>query len=956
MPWKIDHTHSRFVPAGTLGIGLVLVLAGWAAPATADQSGRTRWTSSALVGSPDPPLPYRVERIYPALQFTQPVTIVDLPGRDRRLVLQRDGKLLTFRPKDAVASTHPAGDVTDYEPNLQAALDLTLDPEFPSNGLVYIVWKGAPHFREDGARVVRFKLTDDADPSIDPESRLDIFIWPSGDHAGSTVRFGNDNMLYVTMGDGSGPFPPNALRTAQDLSDVRGSILRLDVRDATVDQPYRIPADNPFVNLPDARGEIFAFGFRNPWRMDFDPSNGTLYAGDVGWELWEMIHKVNSGGNYGWSITEGPQPIHEDEPSGPGPITAPEITLSHTESQSITGGEVMRSISPASLEGHYVCGDYVSGSIWAARITPEGLVENRKVAVTPLAIISFAAFDCDGDERDDLVVLDYGGGVYRLVDNQAPDTSNDFPRMLSQTGLFESMSPLVPTEGVVSLNPVATMWRDGASGERVVGIPNDGVIKTVNNRRRWVFPKGMVLANTISRDVLAGQDFAPRKIETQVLLFDGISWQPYTYQWNDSQDDASLVSSAGTSIDLVVRDARFGRRTMQHKFASRDQCRVCHHKNVPGGISFTPQNLVSATRNSMSWKQIVQAGLATATNNTGPPMVDPHDESYPLDRRARSYLSSNCAHCHQRGGGGSAAVVLSHHTKGADMNAIGVASGQGSFGLPAVHENGAASVIVPGHPEASVLMYRMSTIGSGRMPHLGSREVDPKGLKLVADWIASLDPDEAVHIDSTATSKLLADQQSWLRLDHESATAAAIAKSEGASDAVLRGLIDSFLPPPNRAQRIGDDPSVDALLRLTGNADQGRRWFADAASSQCRSCHVAGGVGQTIGPSLDGIGSRLSRAQILDGLLNPSAKIDPAWVTQAILTVDGRQIVGLKIEETEETVTLRSSNGKTSVIHRDDIEETFPQKQSLMPTGMVESMTETELADLLAYLESLRSP
>src|SRR4029077_1933573 len=100
--------------------------------------------------------------------------------------------------------------------------------------------------------------------------------------------------------------------TGQDISDLEGSILRIDVDRRELGVPYGIPRDNPFVGRTGARGEVWAYGLRNPWKMCFDPADGTLLAGDVGWEMWEMVYAVKPGANYGWSVVEGPQPVHQE--------------------------------------------------------------------------------------------------------------------------------------------------------------------------------------------------------------------------------------------------------------------------------------------------------------------------------------------------------------------------------------------------------------------------------------------------------------------------------------------------------------------------------------------------------------------------------------------------------------------------------------------------------------------
>ena len=145
---------------------------------------------------------------------------------------------------------------------------------------------------------------------IDPQSEQVILKFWSGGHNGGCLDFGNDGYLYISTGDAAAPSPPDVMMTGQDCSDLLSSVLRIDVDHAEPGKPYRIPADNPFVNMPGVRPEIWAFGFRNPWKMSFDRATGDLWVGDVGWELWELIFKVKRGGNYGWSVMEGPQPVH----------------------------------------------------------------------------------------------------------------------------------------------------------------------------------------------------------------------------------------------------------------------------------------------------------------------------------------------------------------------------------------------------------------------------------------------------------------------------------------------------------------------------------------------------------------------------------------------------------------------------------------------------------------------
>jgi glucose/arabinose dehydrogenase len=179
-----------------------------------------------------------------------------------------------------------------------------------------------PGSQTNGSYISRFTLRPSEPPLIDAGSEKVIIRWLSGGHNGCTVAFGNDGFLYFSTGDAANPDPPDIpYKTGQDISDLLSSIVRIDVDHSEGTNAYAIPHDNPFLKIPGARPEVYAFGLRNPWRMSFDGATGDLWVGDVGWEQWEMVYRVKAGGNYGWSITEGPNThVRTDVKPGPGPI------------------------------------------------------------------------------------------------------------------------------------------------------------------------------------------------------------------------------------------------------------------------------------------------------------------------------------------------------------------------------------------------------------------------------------------------------------------------------------------------------------------------------------------------------------------------------------------------------------------------------------------------------------
>jgi glucose/arabinose dehydrogenase len=314
------------------------------------------------------------------------------------------------------------------------------------------------------------------DNTIEIASEKPLLDWLGGGHNGGDLHFGNDGMLYISTGDATDTAPPDRLGTGQDISDLLSSILRIDVDHEGNDAsgrplPYSIPTDNPFVHTPKARPEVWAYGFRNPWRMGFDRPTGDLWVGDVGWELHEMVYRVTRGGNYGWSVMEGPQVVNPDGKRGPTPISPPAISFPHTEAASITGGYVYRGKRLKELEGSYICGDWVTRKIWESRFEGGKLVRHRELAQTGQQIIAFG----QGHDQE-LYFLDYreAGGIYRLVPNEATayDPSR-FPCKLSETGLFQSTAKHLPAPGVYPFQINSERFADQAQATRLVAFPGN---------------------------------------------------------------------------------------------------------------------------------------------------------------------------------------------------------------------------------------------------------------------------------------------------------------------------------------------------------------------------------------------------------------------------------------------------------------------------------------------------
>lgn len=230
------------------------------------------------------------------------------------------------------------------------------------------------------------------------------FDQPAGNHNAGMLAFGNDGYLYISAGDGG--FGGDPQGNGQNRSTLLGNILRIDVDHG---DPYAIPSDNPFVGEPGVRGEIWAYGLRNPWRFSFDSVTGRLFVGDVGQASWEEIDLVVKGGNYGWNVMEGMHCFSPSTGCNQTGLELPITELDRAESRSITGGYVYRGRRGPELWGSYIFGDFSTGTIWALTEEPGGDWRRQEVLRTSLSISSFGE-----DENGELYLLDYFGTLYQL--------------------------------------------------------------------------------------------------------------------------------------------------------------------------------------------------------------------------------------------------------------------------------------------------------------------------------------------------------------------------------------------------------------------------------------------------------------------------------------------------------------------------------------------------------------
>jgi len=980
------------------------------------EEARLPWTTSKIHGSPEPPPPYRLERVFAKLSFQQLTHMAAAPGTKRLFVSTELGLMFSFNPDENAEKADPflnlPKDVKSCQPGggikgFDSLYCLVFHPKFAENRFVYICYvvdgtqAPAKTMLRNRQRVSRFTVDNADPPRADPASEKIILEWPTekGGHNGASLCFGPDGFLYISVGDAGPASPPDRYNTGQDLSDLLSSVLRIDVDHADGDKLYKVPADNPFVKTAGARPEIWAYGLRNPWKMTFDRATGDLWVGDVGWEMWEMVYKIRKGGNYGWSIMEGPQAVHPQNQRGPTPILPPNLYLPHTEAASITGGYVYHGKRLPELVGSYIFGDWMTCKVWSTRFDGDRVASHKEIAQGRMRVVAFGQ-DNDGE----LYILGYseqGDGIYRLVPNPATEATASFPRKLSETGLLTSAAQLTPAPGVLPYDISAEPWMDHAAAQRLVALPDISTVRiydraipvpgTAYFKSRVFFPKDAVLAKTISIELERGKPSSKRRLETQILYFDGDDWFGYTYRWNDTQTDAELVPAGGaeTELDVLDPEAPGGHRQQTWRFPSRGQCLVCHNGWSGPPLGFTAEQLNRQGQLEKLQKLNVVAQAALAGKNktqdsadgkvrTFFPMADPYDPAQDLTQRARSYLSVNCAHCHQNGAGGTATIDLRAEIGLSETTAVDVSPVQGTFNIAD------ARLLAPGDPFRSVIYYRISKTGPGRMPHIGSEIVDSRGVDVIHDWIRSLprkggdgaDPhqgekaaldalpfwngaDQAKNpalkalLSSTPGALILAralDKKLLTLQPNQDIVAIAAARPESE----IRDLFERFLPADKRVKRLGTLIQPQTILALKGNPDNGRVVFFQTAGVQCAVCHKIGDMGGVVGPDLSQIGKKYDRAKLLETILDPSKEIDPAYMSYAVQLKDGRLVLGVIASRSEKETVVRDALAKEYRFPAGDIDSVTAQKQSLMPDQLLRDLTAQQAVDLLDFLAGLK--
>jgi len=374
----------------------------------------------------DTSLAVSTERAFPNLEFKRPIVMTHAgDGTNRVFVAEQEGIIKVFRNDQETEDASVFLDIEERcvyrdDKNEEGLLGFAFHPKFKQNGEFFVYYTSTE--ADLLSKISRFRVSKDNPNVADPASEEVILRVPQPfwNHNGGTIVFGGDGFLYIALGDGGSGNDPNG--NGQNLTTLLGSILRIDIDHKSDGKNYSIPKDNPFVGRTVPAGprgkivpvceEIYAYGLRNVWRMAFDRKTGSLWAGDVGQNLWEEINIIKSGGNYGWNIREAKHWFRPDGNDADRPdLIEPILEYHHDIGKSITGGSVYRGTRVPELVGKYIYADYVSGLLWALEYDEAAgkVVANYSLTGDKLPVMSFGE-----DEKGDIYFTTPFGSLFRF--------------------------------------------------------------------------------------------------------------------------------------------------------------------------------------------------------------------------------------------------------------------------------------------------------------------------------------------------------------------------------------------------------------------------------------------------------------------------------------------------------------------------------------------------------------
>jgi uncharacterized repeat protein (TIGR03806 family) len=686
------------------------------------------------------PTDIAVEPAFPNLPYLGPVVaLIQTPGDDANwYAVMQNGVVKRFIDDP---NTDQALDFINIESQVLSGgelglLGMAFHPDYANNGKVYVSYNADNPRRSIISQFINVS-------NQWQEEQILVVNQPYSNHNGGQIAFGPDGYLYIGFGDGGSGGDPDG--NGQNTQTLLGSMLRIDVDSGTA---YGIPQDNPFFGNPLCDDpntstaqdcpEIFAWGFRNPWRWSFDRVNGTLYAGDVGQNSIEEISVVQAGNNYGWNIMEGNECYNASSCDSSGLIMPVAVYPHSNDNRSIVGGYVYRGTDPQLsiiLADTYLYGDTYTGRIWG--LTQDGAVyQSQQLLNTDLQFLYSFAEANDGR----LYLLDpasntaaTGSNIYKIVPGDAPPAGDSQPaQLLSQTGCVDEQNPTQPAEGLIPYEVISPLWSDNADKQRFMALP-DGETVNLDEQGDFIFPAGTVL---MKHFLLNG-----RLVETRLLMHHADRWAGYSYEWqydnNGNPTDAQLLSG---SFSKTIEGQNW-------YFPGPGECLQCHTSSA--GIALGPETkqlntnyYYAATGRTANQLQTLEA-IGVFSSNLTPQLKSTKlyaldDSRADLQTRAKSYLHSNCAHCHQPNEVNTTDMDLRFHIPLQDMNICDAPPLRDDFGLtnPKLIDPNGTYV----EPNSILLLRVQADADDGRrMPPMATEIVDTSAVEILKQWIAELD-------------------------------------------------------------------------------------------------------------------------------------------------------------------------------------------------------------------------
>ncbi len=665
-----------------------------------------------------------LEAAFPKLRFDRPVHLCAV-GDNRVFVVEQAGVVHVFDNDPEVSNTKiflDLSDRVDRGSNEEGLIGFAFHPDFKNNGQFFVHYSTT--VKKQVGVLARYHLDED-DPTIgDPDSEEIILEQeqPYRNHNGGTIAFGHDGMLYLSFGDGGSLRDPH--EHGQNLGNILGTIIRINVDKTDEGLAYSIPADNPFVNDADVRDEIYACGLRNVWRFSVDRKTGEIWAGDVGQDRFDEIDLIKSGANYGWNHWEAGTKFREETKMATPEHEAPIAEYGREWGLSVTGGNVYRGKRFPELDGSYFYGDYITGNLWRIITDENGEYKSELVRRTGRSIAAFGE-DSDGE----VFLLSFDGGIYRIVPTAEPENFlEDWPKNLKDSGIFANVGQKKMSEQYVKYEVNAPFWSDGADKSRYVKLP-EGESMTFAEKGSWSVPVGTEIVKNFQ------DPGTKRMLETRVIKRTDGGWEAATYVWDNKSRGAKLYPQ-GKQFEMWSRPG-----VLIWHGPSSSECASCH-TDASGyvlGLNTAQLNDQPGEENQIA--RLAKAGLLSGLpegfeTESAMRFCNPHDEEADLETRARVMLDVNCAMCHLPNGSGNANIDLRYATPLAETKMIDVAPQQGDLGVTD------GKIVAPGDAEKSLLYYRVNTRSNGRMPNVGSSAVDTKSAALLKEWIESLGASE----------------------------------------------------------------------------------------------------------------------------------------------------------------------------------------------------------------------